>query len=72
MDLPPDVPEPAVPEIPECDVTAVAGGFLLMHRRTRTTATAATVADAVIEGIALRVAASWRSEIIPFRAGDPT
>jgi hypothetical protein len=68
----PDAPEPEVPEIPECDVTPVAGGFLLTHRRTRATATAATPADAVIEGVALRVAASWRSEIIPFRTGDPT
>jgi hypothetical protein len=62
-----------VPEIPECDVAHDgSGGFLLTHRRTRATATAATAADAVIEGIALRVVASWRSEIIPFRTGDPT
>jgi hypothetical protein len=71
MTCPADAPEPEVPDIPECLVEVVDGGFLLTHRRTRETATAATVTDAVIEGMALRVNAAWKSGIIPFRTGDP-
>ncbi|WP_327103848.1 hypothetical protein [Nonomuraea glycinis] len=70
MTFPSDAPEP---EVSECDVALdQSGGFLFTHRRTRETATAATVADTVIEGIALRVASSWKPRIIPFQTGGLT
>jgi hypothetical protein len=57
---------PQVPEIVGCDVElADGGGFLIAHRASGDTAFASTPAEAEIEGIVLRVSASWKS-------GDPT
>lgn len=61
-------------EIVGCDVElADGGGYLITHKGSQDTAIADTVEQAEIEGIILRVSASWqrRSEI-PFRTGDPT
>ncbi|WP_327105432.1 hypothetical protein [Nonomuraea glycinis] len=54
-----------IPEIVGCDVELVDGGFMLTHRRSGDVAIASTPAEAEIEGIVLRVAASWKT-------GDPT
>jgi hypothetical protein len=64
MDQPNPVPKPAL-EIVGCDVELVDGGYLIAHRKSGDTAIAETVEQAEIEGIALRVVASWRT-------GDPT
>jgi hypothetical protein len=54
------------PEIVGCDVELVdGGGYLITHRASGDTAIASTAEQAEIEGIVLRVAASWKS-------GDPT
>jgi hypothetical protein len=69
-----DQPNPAQPlEIVGCDVELADGGYMLTCKASGDTAIADTVEQAEIEGIVLRVAASWRNEReIPFRTGDPT
>ncbi|MFI7452324.1 hypothetical protein ACIBQX_32855 [Nonomuraea sp. NPDC049714] len=61
-----------VPEIVGCDVElAGGGGYLITHKGSRDTAVALTAEQAEIEGIVLRVAASWqRPSEIPFRTGE--
>lgn len=63
-----------VPEIVGCDIELVdGGGYLITHKGSGDTAIASTAEQAEIEGIVLRVSASWRNEHeIPFRTGDPS
>lgn len=53
------------PEIVGCDMElAEGGGYLITHKGSGDTAIALTADEAEIEGIVLRVAASWKT-------GDP-